>query len=168
MKVRSGSLMTERNSISIIPFPSVNEVEGYMIIFLRNIPINTKKYEIATFIEPVFNDCFLGRSTTKVSVQDIEILSIQDIDTDVLEKHALVRIFPKEVARRVIKRIDGALFKNTPISAREYVNRSSSNDPRNSNPNQPYAFPERRIGDRRRKPLMNSWQKDPILVHAAQ
>jgi hypothetical protein len=80
----------------------------------------------------------------------------------------LVRIFPKEVARRVIKRIDGALFKNTPISAREYVNRSSSNDPRSSNPNQSYAFLERRVGDRRRKPLMNSWQKDPILVHAAQ
>jgi hypothetical protein len=138
-----------------------------MIIFLRNIPINTKKYEIAAFIEPVFNDCFLVRSTAKVSVQDIEILSIQDIDTDVLEKHALVNIVPTEVARRVIKRIDGALFKNTPISAREYVNRSSSNDPRNSNPNQPYAFLERRVGDRRRKPLMNSWQKNPILVYSA-
>jgi hypothetical protein len=137
-----------------------------MIIFIRNIPINTKKYEIASFIEPVFNDCFLGKSTTKISVQDIEILSIQDIDTDTLEKHALVRIFPKEVAKRVIKRIDGTLFKNMPVSAREYVNRSSSNDPRKSAGTPPPDILERRTGDRRRKPLMNSWQKDPILVHA--
>lgn len=130
-----------------------------MIIFLRNIPINTKKYEIATFIEPVFNDCFLGRATTKIS--------IQDIDSDTLEKHALVRVFPTEVAKRVLKRIDGAFFKNAPISAREYINRSSSNDPRNSAISQSIAvLHDRRVSDRRRKPLMNSWQKDPILVHA--
>ncbi|MGJ0483890.1 MAG: hypothetical protein ACR65R_05065 [Methylomicrobium sp.] len=138
-----------------------------MIIFLRNIPINTKKYEIATFIEPIFNDCFLGRATAKISIQDIEILSIQDIDSDTLEKHALVRVFPTEVAKRVLKRIDGAFFKNTPVSAREYINRSSSNDPRNSIISQSIALlHDRRVSDRRRKPLMNSWQKDPILVHA--
>jgi len=136
-----------------------------MIIFLKNIPINTKKYEIATFIEPVFNDCFLGKSTAPVSVQDIEILSIQDVDSDALEKHALIRVFPKEVAKRVIKRIDGTTFKNTPITAREYVNRSLSNDPRNSITDAAAEFRDRRIADRRRKPLMNSWQKDPILVH---
>jgi hypothetical protein len=145
-----------------------SKTEDTMIIFLRNIPINTKKYEIASFIEPVFNDCFLGKSTAKVSVQDIEILSIQDIDSDKLEKHALVRIFPKEVAKRVIKRIDGTLFKNTPISAREYVNRSSSNDPRKLVAAPPPGIQERRIRDRRRIPLMNSWQKDPILVHAVR
>lgn len=138
-----------------------------MIIFLRNIPINTKKYEIAAFIEPVFTNCFLGRATTKISIQDIEFLSIQDIDSDTLEKHALVRVFPTEVAKRVLKRIDGAFFKDKPISAREYINRSSSNDPRNSVISQSIALlHDRRVSDRRRKPLMNSWQKDPILVHA--
>ncbi|MGR8942414.1 MAG: hypothetical protein ACU83V_02815 [Gammaproteobacteria bacterium] len=139
-----------------------------MIIFLRNIPINTKKYEIATFIEPVFNDCFLGKSTTKVSVQDIELLSIQDMDSAALEKHALVRVFPKEVGIRVIQRIDGAFFKNTPIVAREYVNRSSANDPRNTNQDVAIGFQDRRVFDRRRRPLMNSWQRDPILVHASR
>jgi hypothetical protein len=137
-----------------------------MIIFLNNIPINTKKYEIAAFIEPVFNGCFLDKSTDKISIQDIEILSIHDIESDTSEKHALIKVSPREVGQRMIKHIDGALFKNRPISAREYVNRSSLNDPRNSSANQIIGFRERRISDRRRKPLMNSWQKDPILVHS--
>ncbi|WP_024298301.1 hypothetical protein [Methylomicrobium lacus] len=138
-----------------------------MIIFLRNIPIDTKKYEIASFIEPVFNDCFLVKATTRVSLQDIEILAIKDIDSDVIEKHALIRIVPEEVAKRVIKHIDGTVFKNTPVSAREYINRSSTNDPRHSALNEAAELLDRRLSDRRRKPLLNSWQKYPILVHTA-
>ncbi|WP_374090524.1 hypothetical protein [Methylomicrobium lacus] len=135
-----------------------------MIIFLRNIPVNTKKYEIAAFIEPVFNDCFLVGARAKISVQDIEILSIKDMDSNELERHALVRVYPDEVARRLIKHIDGAVFKNTLISAREYVSRSYLNDARNSVPITAAEIRDRRVVDRRRKPLMNSWQKDPILV----
>lgn len=140
-----------------------------MIIFLRNIPLDTKKYEIASFIEPIFNDCFLDKATTTVSLQDIEILSIQDIDSTVMEKHALIKILPDAVGKRLIKRIDGAVFKNAPVSAREYVNRSPSNDPRNSALNEATTLLDRRIIlDRRRKPLLNSWQKHPILVHAVR
>ena len=139
-----------------------------MIIFLRNIPVNTKKYEIATFIEPIFNDCFLGRSTTRVNVHDIEILSIQDVDSELIEKHALVRIFPEEVGKRVLKRIDGKLFKNKPVLAREYVNRSSKNDKRGSVHNKIVPIEDRRLFDRRRKPLMNSWQRDPIMVQTVR
>lgn len=140
-----------------------------MIIFLKNIPPDTKKYEIASFIDNVFNDCFLDhRSSTKISIEDIEILSIQDIDSEKLEKHGLVRVFPKEVGKRVIKRLDGAFFKRKRITVREYVNRSASNDPRNNSPNAAMDFNERRISDRRRIPLMNSWQKDPILVHGVR
>jgi hypothetical protein len=164
---RKARLVMIKDLFPYCKFSSVNEVEGYMIIFLRNIPINTKKYEIAAFIEPVFFDCFLGKSTAKVSIQDIEVLSLKDVNSETLEKHALVNIFPAEVASRVIKRIDGALFKNTPISAREYVNRSTRNDPRNSSVNKSIDILERRVADRRRTPLMNSWQKDPILVYSA-
>lgn len=138
-----------------------------MIIFLRNIPPDTKKYEIASFIDRVFNDCFLDKSKAKISIEDIEILSIQDVDSDMLEKHGLVRVFPKEVGKRVIKKLDGTVFKRKYVTVREYVNRSINNDPRNNHLGTPLAFSDRRISDRRRKPLMNSWQKDPILVHSA-
>jgi hypothetical protein len=139
-----------------------------MIIFLKNIPINSKKYEIAAFIEPRVNHCCFGKSLTKVRIQDIEILSIQDMDNDSIEKHALVKVFPQEVGKCIMKRIDGVLFKNTTIAAREYVNRSSANDHRNLSQSDYPRFQDRRIFDRRRKPLMNSWQRDPILVQAVR
>lgn len=138
-----------------------------MIIFLRNIPLDTKKYELASFITPVFSNCFLGRPTTHISVEDIEILSIHDVDSNVLEKHGLVRVFPNEVGKRLIKHLDGRFFKQKSIKVREYVIRSASNDPRNNAAGTPVGFDDRRVGDRRRTPLMNSWQKDPILVHNA-
>jgi len=130
--------------------------------------MNAKKYEIAAFIEPVFNDCFLAGTSAGISVQDIEILSIQDVDSNELERHALVRVYPNEVARRLLKRIDGAVFKNTRVSAREYVNRSFLNDCRNRAPSSAAETRDHRIVDRRRKPLLNSWQKDPILVHTVR
>lgn len=137
-----------------------------MIIFLRNIPLETKKFEIANFINKVFTDCFLDRSSTKVSIGDIETLSIQDVDLNRIEKHGLVRVLPNEVGKRVIKKLDGAIFKQKPITVREYVNRSTRNDHRDTDPGAKIEFQERRTSDRRRSPLLNSWQKDPILVHS--
>jgi len=136
-----------------------------MIIFIRNIPPETKKYEIAGFIDRVFNKCFLDRPSTIIKIEYIEILSIQNVDSNTLEKHGLVRIFPKEVGKRAIKRLDGTIFKGNHVTVREYVNRSAHNDPRNKLPGTTIDLKERRASDRRREPLMNSWQKDPILVH---
>ena len=138
-----------------------------MIIFLRNIPLETKKFEIAGFINKVINDCFLDRSSIKVSIGDVETLSIQDIDSNSLEMHGLVRVFPNEVGKRVIKKLDGTIFKQKPITVREYVNRSAQNDPRNTDTGSEIEFQDRRKSDRRRSHLMNSWQKDPILVHSS-
>ena len=136
-----------------------------MIIFLRNIPPETKKYEIASFIDKVFNKCFLDRPSAEISIEDIVILSILDVDSNALEKHGLVRVFPKEVGKRVIKKLDGTIFKRKRVTAHEYVNRLALNDLRNRYPCATIALKERRTSDRRREPLMNSWQKDPILVH---
>jgi hypothetical protein len=140
-----------------------------MIIFFRNIPLKTKKCEIASFIGKVFNHCFLGRPSTRLSIADIEILSIQDVDSNTLEKHGLVRISPKEVAKRVIKKLDGTIFKGVYVTVREFISRSARNDPRNELlPDTTIDFKERRTSDRRRDPLMNSWQKAPLLVHGVQ
>ncbi len=137
-----------------------------MIIFLRNIHPDTKKYEIANFINPVFNDCFLDKSTAPISIEDIEILSILDVSSNRIEKHGLVRVFPNEVAHRLIKRLDGTLFKDKPITVREYVNRSAKKDPRNEATSDTANYTNRRVADRRRIPLVNSWQKDPVLVQS--
>ena len=139
-----------------------------MIIFLSNIPPETKKYEIASFINRVFKECLLDdRSSGAISIADIEFLSILDVNSNTLEKHGLIRIFPKEVGKRVIKKLDGTAFKQKLIIVREYFNRSAQNDPRNTNTTTEIDLKERRTSDRRRIPLTHSWQNNPILVQKA-
>lgn len=135
-----------------------------MIIFLRHIPAGSQKHEIASFIEPMFDDCPLDPVAPKATVQNIEFLSLRDIGSNIQERHALVTVLPNEVARHVLKRIDGAMFKGAPLSAREYVMRSLANDPRNG-AGADEAI-ERRISERRRKPLPNAWQQNPIPVYS--
>lgn len=131
-----------------------------MIIFLRHIPADAQKHEIASFIEPLLSDCPSGQ-TPRANLQNIEFLSLLDIHSNELEQHALVTVTPHHVAQYVLERIDGATFKGAPLSAREYVTRSLANDPRNGATAEAI---ERRVSERRRKPLLNAWQQNPVLV----
>ena len=115
-----------------------------MIIFLRNIPPETKKYEIASFINRVSNSHFI------IAIMNIEILSIQDSNSKTLETHGLIRILPKEKGKRAIKMIDGKIFKGNRITVREYVIRSEHNDPRKKHQITTIDFKEQRCSDRRR------------------
>jgi len=118
-----------------------------MIIFLRDIPPETKKFEIATFINEVFAD----KSSTHIPIADVEFLSLQDVDSNPLETHGLVRILSKDVGKKVIKALNGTIFKERRITVCEYVIRSVSNDPRNKHPGIIIDFKEQRALDRRRK-----------------
>ena len=130
-----------------------------MILFLKNIHSETKKYEIASFIDSVIYDGFL-------LVEDIKIFSILDINSNTLETHGLVNVPKNEVAKRIIKKLDGMMFKGKSSEIREYANRSLENDPRDKSiSGAEIDLKERRDSDRRRKPLMNSWQNDHISVH---
>jgi hypothetical protein len=123
-----------------------------MIIFLRSIPPETKKYEIANFVNKALNNCSLyGRPITvaNISTEDIDILSIQNDDLNVFESHGLVRIFPDNVGEMVIKKLDGIIFKGKHITVRKYVIRSDHNDPRNKHPVN-IEFKEQQTSDRRR------------------
>ncbi|MDD5630662.1 MAG: RNA-binding protein [Methylococcales bacterium] len=115
-----------------------------MIIFFRNIPPETKKYEIASFINRVSNSHFI------IAITDIEILTIQDSNSKTLETHGLIRILQKEEGKRAIKLIDGKIFKGNRITVREYFIRSEHNDPRNKHLITPIEFKEQRCSDRRR------------------
>ena len=121
-----------------------------MIIFLRNIPPETKKYEIASIIDRVFNGCFVDEPSAKISLEDIEILSIEDVDSNTFETHGLVKIFPKEIGKSVLKRLEGMIFKEKRITVHEYVIRTASNDPRNKHQVTIIDFKEQRASDRRR------------------
>jgi hypothetical protein len=126
-----------------------------MIIFLRNIPSDTKKYEIANFVNSALNNTLLyGHpvTVTNITTEDIDIidiLSVENVDSNVIESHGLVRIFPDNVGEIAIKKLDGATFKGKPITIRKYIIRSERNDPRSKHPAD-IKFKEQRTSDRRR------------------
>jgi len=139
-----------------------------MIIFLRNIPYETTKQEIANFIGRAFNDFYLlDKPSAIIELEDVSILSIKDVNSNALEKHGLVNVFPNEAGKSLIEKLDGTTYKGKYLTIREYINRSIDNDPRNNPQAGTIAdFTERRVSDRRRHPVMNSWQNNPILVCA--
>ena len=128
-----------------------NSRGALMLIFLRNIPPKTKKYEIARFIKRVINNCSLYDQVANILTEEIEILLIQYANSDTSETDGLVRISPEEVGKIVIKRLDGTIFKGKHIAVSEYVIRFACNDPRNKHPGTLIYFNEQRVSDRRRR-----------------
>ena len=121
-----------------------------MIIFIRNIPSETIKADIASFI---------NSSGVQIVIEDIVIFSIQDAATCIFDHHGLVWVSPEKAGARIIKRLNGALLKETSVTVREYVIRSADNDPRKNHPDRDISFKERRISDRRRTSLIIPWQR---------
>jgi hypothetical protein len=122
-----------------------------MLIFLRNIPPETKKYEIASFINRVIFNCSLSGQVANILTEDIEILLIQYANLNIFETHGLFRISPEQVGKTVIKRLDGTIIKEKHIAVSEYVIRYSSNDLRKKQPSTITCFKEQRASDRRRR-----------------
>ena len=121
-----------------------------MIIFIRNIPIETTKEDIVRFI---------NSSSVQLSIEDIVIFSIQDAATRTFEQYGLVWVSPEKAGARVIKRLNGSLLKETSVTVREYVTRSVHNDPRKNRPDTDITFKDQRISDRRRVTLIIPWQR---------
>jgi len=135
-----------------------------MLIFLRNIPPETKKYEIASFINRVINYCFLSDHVANILTEEIEILLIQYANSDTSETHGLFRISPVGVGKPLIKRLDGKIFKGKHIAASEYFIRFGCNDPRNKHPGTLIYFNEQRVSDRRRGIKSTMFQSCKLLA----
>jgi hypothetical protein len=93
-----------------------------MLIFLRSIPPETKKYEIASFINRVINNSSLYGQVANILTEEIEILLIQYANLNTFEKHGLVRLSSEEVGKTVIKWLDGTIFNGKQL---QLVNMSS-------------------------------------------
>ncbi|NOR68594.1 MAG: hypothetical protein GQ532_02665 [Methylomarinum sp.] len=128
-----------------------------MYILFKNIPIGIHDHELANFIKSNFKK-MIESAELPISVAGIEILEKQDNFCHPIEQFGLVRISPDGVAKNTIKQLNGCFFNNLQITVREYINRSTSNDPR-VNPSllaDPYI--EQRIKDRRNHVLIDSRQ----------
>ena len=135
-----------------------------MVIFLKNLPADVKKFELVNFLNQAFTACRL--STPQVAIRDIEILTASDGDATASEKYAVVKVFPKESGKQILRWINGKSFKQQSLKAREFVCRSKGNDHRKNVASLSTEFAERRNFERRCKSLMIAGTNRPLPLSA--
>ena len=118
-----------------------------MIIFLRNIPSNTRYKDISAFVEPALKGGLFGRPG---KITKIELLPLKDARLKSEEFHALVTVEPDGVGFRALKLLKGKRFKDKLIVVRQFVHRNWHNDSRHNHQPLPSNVLERRLFDRRR------------------
>lgn len=115
-----------------------------MIIILKNIPANTQTKEIEEFIWPAVKGGFFCKGG---KIESIQIKGQRDLQLNLVEFHALVRIEPDAVAMRVIKKLNRKLFKGKHTAIDEFHHRDWHNDRRTD---AQQTVNDRRHADRRR------------------
>ncbi len=115
-----------------------------MILFIRNIPRDTRSSDLSDFVAPALTR-LLFRSG---SIIKVEILVLRDKRTQELQYHGLVHLDSEKTGKMVIKKLRGKPFKNKSVIVREYIHRSWHNDRRNHE-NVFTGIERRRSGDRR-------------------
>ncbi len=121
-----------------------------MILLFKNIPDNSYHNDISDLVEPMLAR---GMFRKRGEINNIEIIALQEIDSQSLEFQALASVEPDVVAFKVIKKLHGVFVRGHRVVVREYHPRSWKNDRRaNETPQQALIFKDRRkTADRRRK-----------------
>jgi hypothetical protein len=127
-----------------------------MNVLFKSIPIESGADELAEFIESAIYKCDLEGHQLHISVTNIELLEIQDCYTHPIERFGVVRISPSDIAKKIIKELDGHDFNEHHITVREFFDRSRDNDPRSKNASSTQNILEKRVKDRREQRLKYS------------
>ena len=118
-----------------------------MIIFISNIPENTRPSELFNFVNPTLKFWMFFKSG---KVQKTEILYIHDKISQSNECHGLVHIDSAAAGLKAIANLNGSFFKNHKVSVREYFERHKQNDRRLTQTHVPAGIMENRRHQRRR------------------
>ncbi len=127
-----------------------------MNVLFKNIPVGIRDFELVAFINSTFNVDNIAEKGLSLSVDGITMLEIQDNFTRPIEQFGIVRISSPDVAKEVIKQLNGCVVNQYQITTREYHTRSASNDPRINSHNPRKNFTDKRKGDRRKSTLVFS------------
>ena len=127
-----------------------------MNILFKNIPIGMTGSELARFIESEINGDIVSSQKLSVHVGSIEMMERQDYYCRPVEQFGVVRVSPVNLAEKVINKLDGCCFNDFKLTVREYFYRSTDNDKRLKQMGPPEVILEKRIKDRREKPLCYS------------
>jgi hypothetical protein len=121
-----------------------------MILFFKNIPNNTQDNEIATFVQPVIKGGLLG---ARGRITRIDVIALKEMTSNLVEFHALVNVEPEKFALKVIKILNGQIFKGQPITVQKYYVRNRGNDKRSGTSHRIGQLPEKRVNPQRRRKL---------------
>lgn len=125
----------------------MNQMEDSMIIFLRNIPENTKHSNIIAFVEPAIKKRWFQK---RGEIVDVKVMQLKDPRAETSEFHGVVGVEPDKVGAKAILALNRKVFLGKHIAVHEYHRRDWHNDPRLEHVSNAQ---ERRKGDRRRKGL---------------
>ncbi len=117
-----------------------------MIIILHRIPENTQKHEIIEHLATSLEGSFFKKTG---HIEDIKILTFENMLNNTREYHALVTIDSEAAANRVIKQLNRKPFKNKNIAIREYIFRSWHRDRRINTRQYNEELKNKRIKNRR-------------------
>ena len=98
-----------------------------MIIFLKNIPVDTRPQDIEEFVTPGMR---VGVFFRVGRLLKAEILVIRDGNTKKIEYHGLIYVDSEKTGERLIKKLNGKEFKNRVVEMRQYYSRCWHNDRR--------------------------------------
>lgn len=129
-----------------------------MIIFVRNIPVDSHPSELEHYVASVVKRRFFFRSG---KVLKCEILVLRDRRTKALEFHGLVYLDSDRTGQRAIQKLKGKRFNSKLVTVREYQLRSWHNDRRLHQTQDTENFSEKRIAERRRRQRVNTLQNTP-------
>jgi len=118
-----------------------------MIIFLRNIPANTKHSDIIAFVERALKKRWFQK---KGEIVDLKVRQLKDPRAEDSEFHGVVAIEPDKAGTKAIQMLNRKKFLDKYIAVHEYHRRDWHNDPRLERMS---SARERRKADRRRKGL---------------
>lgn len=98
-----------------------------MILFLKDIPANTRPNELHDYVFSAFTN---GGDQASGRVLKAEVMVIRDKQTNGLEHHGLVFVDSRASGMLAIQNLSGKPFSNTCVSIRPYVHRDLNNDRR--------------------------------------
>jgi hypothetical protein len=118
-----------------------------MILILKRIKEDINVLDIEAFLEPALEGGFLKSAGR---IKNLQIIKLLSSGSKKAECHALVKVDPDSVAKRVIKQLNRKPCKGKPINVVRYFARDFNNDLRRSR----YQIAHnRRVADRRRTDL---------------
>ena len=126
-----------------------------MIVFIREIPKFADQQDLRAFVTGGLRRRWLLPKLHKESIENCDILRIENMATQRFESHGLVYVEDGQAGQVLIKQLNGSRFGDREVEVRSYWKRDAQRERRRRLHEQTYlAIVDRRRRERRRQNLI--------------